>query len=113
MEKIETAAGNGAALERSRRAPIWADVPDAQWDDWRWQLSHRLNTLDELAQVIPLCDQEIEALKAKHLFRVDITPYFASLIDPHDPNDPIRMQVIPTAKELVPFESMMQDSLAE
>ena len=51
--------------------------------------------------------------KRSNLFRVDITPYFASLIDPNDPNDPIRLQVIPTAKEMVPFESMMEDSLAE
>jgi lysine 2,3-aminomutase len=100
-------------LARTPRPPIWKDVPDAQWDDWRWQLSHRLNTVDELAQVIPLRDEEIAALKANDLFRVDITPYFASLIDPNDPNDPIRLQVIPTAKEMVPFESMMEDSLAE
>jgi lysine 2,3-aminomutase len=44
---------------------------------------------------------------------VDITPYFASLIDPDDPNCPVRKQVIPTAREMVPFESMMEDSLAE
>ncbi len=100
-------------VERSSRASIWKDVPDAQWDDWKWQLSHRLNTLDELAQVISLQEEEREALKAKNLFRVDITPYFASLIDPNDPNDPIRLQVVPKAKEMVPFESMMEDSLAE
>ncbi len=100
-------------LERTPRPAIWKDVPDAQWDDWRWQLSHRLNTVDELAQVISLRDDEVAALKANNLFRVDITPYFASLIDPNDPNDPIRMQVIPTAKEMAPFESMMEDSLAE
>jgi L-lysine 2,3-aminomutase len=41
-----------ATLERSRRAPLWADVPDEQWDDWRWQLSHRLNTVDELGAVL-------------------------------------------------------------
>ena len=100
-------------LERTPRPAIWQDVPDAQWDDWRWQLSHRLNTIDELAQVIPLNDEEIEALTSNELFRVDITPYFVSLINPDDPRDPIRAQVVPTAKELVPFESMMKDSLAE
>src|SRR5512136_1618628 len=100
-------------MERTPRPAIWQDVPNEEWDDWKWQLSHRLNTIDELAQVIRLRDEEIAALKAKHLFRVDITPYFATLIDPNDPNDPVRLQVVPTAKELVPFESMMEDSLAE
>ncbi len=35
-------------LERSPRAPLWQAVPDEQWDDWRWQLSHRLNTAEEI-----------------------------------------------------------------
>jgi lysine 2,3-aminomutase len=47
------------------------------------------------------------------LFRVDITPYFISLIDPDDPNDPIRKQVVPTEIEMTPFTAMMEDSLAE
>ena len=42
----------------SRRAPIWAGVPDAQWTDWRWQLSHRLNTLEELSSIINLTPEE-------------------------------------------------------
>ena len=33
----------------SRRAPICEDVPDEKWNDWRWQLSNRVNTLEEIA----------------------------------------------------------------
>lgn len=99
-------------LRRSRRAAMWADVPDQQWEDWRWQLSHRLNTVAELSQIIDLTPAE-EAGARSALFRVDITPYFASLIDPDDPNCPIRRQVIPTAKELVAFDGMYEDSLNE
>jgi lysine 2,3-aminomutase len=55
----------------------------------------------------------MEALSAPSHFRVDITPYFASLMDPDDPNCPIRQQVIPTNHELAPFEAEMADSLAE
>jgi lysine 2,3-aminomutase len=97
----------------SKRAAIYRDVPDDQWYNWRWQLSHRLNTADEIGQVIPLSESERKALNAPNLFRVDITPYFISLIDPDDPDDPIRKQVIPTAAEMVPFTAMMEDSLAE
>jgi len=49
------------------RPAIWADVPDEQWDDWRWQLSHRLNSVEELSQVINLSDDEIDGL-SKGLF---------------------------------------------
>ncbi len=97
----------------SKRAAIYRDVPDEQWYNWRWQLSHRLNTAEEIGQVIPLTESERKALNAPNLFRVDITPYFISLIDPQDPDDPIRKQVIPTAAEMVPFTAMMEDSLAE
>ncbi len=98
---------------KSQRAPIYADIPDEKWNSWRWQLSHRLNTLEEIEKVLHLTDSEREALATQDLFRVDITPYFISLINPDDPNDPIRKQVIPTAAEMVPFTAMMEDSLAE
>jgi lysine 2,3-aminomutase len=97
----------------SRRAAVFADVPDEKWNDWRWQLSHRLNSVDEIEKVLPLTDSEKKALSTPGLFRVDITPYFISLINPADPSDPIRRQIIPTADEIQPFTGMMEDSLAE
>jgi lysine 2,3-aminomutase len=97
----------------SRRAPFYADVPDEKWNSWRWQLSNRINTPEEFDKIIPLREGEKKALSAAHLFRVEITPYFISLIDPDDPDDPVRKQVVPSEEELVPFTSMMEDSLAE
>ena len=96
-----------------RRAALWADVPDQQWNDWRWQLSRRLNTVEDFARVIRLTPEEVAGLSAPGRFRVDVTPYFASLMDPDDPNCPIRQQIIPTAHELAPFVDEMADSLAE
>jgi lysine 2,3-aminomutase len=102
-----------AAQPSTPRPSLWADVPDEQWNNWRWQLAHRLNSVDELAQFLHLTEEEIEGLTADDKFRVDITPYFASLIDPDDPNCPVRRQVIPLGRELKAFEGMMEDSLAE
>ena len=68
-------------VKPARRAPVWASVPDDKWNDWRWQLSHRLNSVEELNEVIKLTPSEIKALQTNGLFRVDITPYFASLMD--------------------------------
>ena len=97
----------------SKRAAIYKDVPDEQWNDWRWQLSHRLNSLAEIEKVLDLSESERNALSRKGLFRVDVTPYFISLMDPKDPNDPVRRQVIPTDKEITTFTGMMEDSLSE
>jgi lysine 2,3-aminomutase len=88
-------------------------VPQEKWNDWRWQLSHRLNTPEELSQVIRLTPEEEQGLRAEHRLRVDVTPYFASLIDPDDPDCPIRRQVIPTGRELQGFQAAMADSLGE
>lgn len=95
----------------SKRAPVYADVPDEKWNDWRWQLSHRLNSVEEIEKVIKLTDSEKKALQTQGLFRVDVTPYFISLIDPDDPQDPTRKQIIPVAEELNAFTSMMEDFL--
>jgi lysine 2,3-aminomutase len=97
----------------SKRAKIYADVPDEKWNDWRWQLSHRLNTVEEIEKVIPLTESERKALQTQGLFRVDVTPYFISLIDPDDPDDPTRKQIIPRSEEMQSFTAMMEDSLAE
>ena len=97
----------------SKRAAIYQDIPAEKWNDWRWQLSHRLNSIEDFEKILHLTDSERKALSTQGLFRVDITPYFASLIDPDDPGDPIRLQVIPTAGEIQPFTGMMEDSLAE
>ncbi len=97
----------------SKRAPYFADIPAENWFNWRWQLSNRINTLEEFSNVLNLTDSEKKALSSPGLFRVDITPYYISLIDPDNPDDPVRRQIVPTASELVPFTAQMEDSLAE
>ncbi len=107
-------ATNGAAVVPATTPPYpWHDVPMEKWNDWRWQLSNRLNSVEEMAKVVNLTEDEMIGLSAPGRFRVDITPYFASLMDRDDPNCPVRLQIMPTAKELVPFTSEMADSLNE
>ncbi|MEA3336988.1 MAG: lysine 2,3-aminomutase [Chloroflexota bacterium] len=101
------------AQARETRQRVWGDIPDEKWNNWRWQLSQRLNSLEELAQVLDLTEEEEEGLSSPDKFRVDVTPYFATLMDPHDPRCPVRRQVVPLGRELRAFTSMMEDSLAE
>ena len=58
----------------SKRASIYKDIPDDQWNNWRWQLSNRLNTVEEISKVLTLTEDEKKALSGPNLFRVDITP---------------------------------------
>ena len=88
----------------SRRAPLWADIPDEQWNDWRWQLEPPgQRPRGDRGRSSSSPTRSATGLSAPDKFRVDITPYFISLIDPNDPNDPIRRQVIPTGREQQAF----------
>jgi len=90
------------------------DVPDAQWLDWRWQLGHMLTTADELARVVALSADERAGLAGSaRLFRVGITPYYASLMDPAHPSCPIRMQSIPAIAEAAIRDEELRDPLGE
>ena len=86
----------------SKRAPIYQSIPDEQWNNWRWQLANRLNSVDDFEKVLKLTESERKALNTQDLFRVDVTPYYVSLIDPIDPHDPIRRQIIPRAVIIAP-----------
>jgi len=82
-------------------APRPRGVSDADWRDWGWQMRNRIRTADDLRAFFePTRDEvlAIEALAAR--FRFVITPYYASLMDPADPDCPIRRQVVPRLAEL-------------
>ncbi|MEN3007960.1 lysine 2,3-aminomutase [Pseudothermotoga sp.] len=97
-----------------KEIPLWKDVSEDEWYDWRWQLSHRIMVLEQLERVINLTDQEREGIKHSLKFlRMAITPYYASLMDPEDPNCPIRKQAVPTVRELNISEEEMVDPLHE
>jgi lysine 2,3-aminomutase len=88
------------ATRKPRREVRRADVSSAEWSDWRWQLRHRLETVEELEQFVELTADERRGMAiAPGLFRVGITPYYAELMDRAHPHCPVRMQVIPTAAE--------------
>jgi len=72
-----------------------------QWNDWPWQMRNRVFNAQQLSKWIPVSDElrsEIESCTVR--FRMAATPYFLSLIDPDDPDDPIRKQCIVSSKEL-------------
>ena len=94
--------------------PLWKDVDEEQWNDWRWQLANRITTVDGLSQVINLTDEEQEVIeKSLNTLRMAITPYYASLMDPDDPTCPIRMRAVPTIYETHISPEDMVDPLHE
>jgi len=86
---------------RSAGRGFWHDVADADWNDWHWQLKHRITTVGQLEKFMPaLTPEELAGAKlANHKLALGITPYFFNLIDSADENCPIRRQVIPRIEE--------------
>ncbi|HHS98156.1 MAG TPA: KamA family radical SAM protein, partial [Chloroflexi bacterium] len=99
---------------RKTPPPPWQDVSWAEWEDWHWQLANRITTVEELSRVIPLTDEE-KAMIEESLgtLRMAITPYYASLIDPDDPECPIRKRAVPTLREKFIAPEDMRDPLHE
>lgn len=98
----------------SRRKELFPNVTDEQWNDWKWQVKNRIETLDQLKKYIQLTPEEEDGVaKSLQTLRMAITPYYLSLINPDDPFCPIRRQAIPTAAELHQSKADLLDPLHE
>lgn len=103
----------------SRARAAWRErfFPGASprdWDDWRWQLRHRVRDLAGLTRLLRLSDAERSALgpQARGL-PLAITPYYASLLDPEDPTQPLRRTLVPTEAEFRHGPGEAADPLGE
>lgn len=99
---------------RARPAITREHVGDDDWLDWRWQLRNMLTTAEQLEWVVDLSDDERAGLAASPgLFRVGATPYYAGLMDRERPSCPIRLQAIPSAREMDFAPDELRDPLGE
>ena len=102
------------AIRNWKDIPLFKDVTEEQWNDWHWQVANRLDTVEKIKKVVNLTpEEEADIEKVMHGFRVGITPYYASLMDPDDPGCPVRMQAVPTLAETHRGEADMLDPLHE
>lgn len=94
---------------------FWSDVPDSDWNDWRWQLRNRITTVEQLQRLMPTLTPEeyAGAVLANHKLSLAITPYFFNLIDAADESCPIRWQVLPRVEETHTASWEMSDPCGE
>lgn len=86
----------------------------SEWQDWRWQLSHRLSTAQEFTQAFDLSENELAAFDGRDtLFKVQSTPYYASLASRVTEQDPIRRMILPRVEEMGAGAQQMSDPLGE
>jgi len=101
--------------ERSSRfrEQYYPDIPVSKWNSWQWQLTNSITTWEQLGRFFSLSGQEIQAALMKHRLPLRITPYYASLIDPENPLQPIRRTMIPVVQELLITPEEQADPLGE
>lgn len=93
---------------------LWKNVSVEQWNDWLWQLTNTIRTVDDLKKIIHLTPEEEEGIRQTNkTIPLNITPYYALLMDSDNPNDPIRRQAVPLSYESQRTAYDMKDPLHE
>ena len=121
FEWVDGAAQRGPAVnpiaarfKSGGRGRAWVETADGEWNDWRWQQRNRVTRMDQLEKVVSVTDEERRAFKESDaMFHMGITPYYAALMDPEDPNCPIRLQSVPKLGELYESPADLEDPLGE
>ncbi|MFH1851516.1 MAG: KamA family radical SAM protein [Candidatus Neomarinimicrobiota bacterium] len=111
QKKYRTRPASAAQIFRKKFYP---QVTAAEWDDWRWQLNKRIRDAKTIGAMVNLSAAELNYFNERndHL-PMAVTPYYASLIDPDNPADPIRRSVIPVTGELTSAPEESADPLHE
>jgi lysine 2,3-aminomutase len=87
---------------------------EENWNDWQWQLQNRITSSRQLAKIINLSDNERNSFHFQDTaLPLAITPYYASLISPDNPGQPIRRTMIPVMSELLVSAGESPDPLGE
>jgi lysine 2,3-aminomutase len=83
------------------------------WNNWYWQIRNSFTSLDQLNAFLGLSDEESSSKAYGKNLPVRITPYYASLLDPENPLQPLRRTVVPVSTELILSPGEAEDPLSE
>ncbi|SMB92351.1 glutamate 2,3-aminomutase [Thermanaeromonas toyohensis ToBE] len=101
--KAKIPSGREIAQEiaaRKEKIKKYFGASEAEWRDWRWQLRHRVTSVEVLRELIPLSKEEEEAIRAVgKVYRWAVSPYYLSLMG-DEPDCPIRRQALPSRPEI-------------
>jgi len=105
----------GSTSGRSQfRRRFFPGVSNKLWNDWHWQVSHRIRNGTQVRAMLQLSGEEDLALEgAGPKLPLGITPYYMSLISPDDSHQPLRRTVVPTLQEMVKTPGEADDPLGE
>ncbi len=90
------------------------DATPKEWNNWQWQLKNSFTSMHSLSQVLQLSENEIRPRPGfQDNLPLRITPYYASLMDPFDSNQPLRRSMVPVLDEFIISPGEASDPLSE
>lgn len=96
------------------RKKFFPTISKTKWNDWHWQISNRICSLEQLKRFIKVSPEEESIFKQiNSRLPVSITPYYMSLLSPDEPEHPLRRTVVPTIHELFKSPEEKDDPLGE
>ena len=99
---------------RAFRKRFYPEITSLEWSSWHWQYGNRITDVHTLSQFIWLSEDERSAMDHQtESLPVAITPYYASLLDEFNPNQPVRRMVVPVTNECIRTAVEADDPLDE
>ncbi len=89
-------------------------VSSKDWNNWQWQLKNSFTSMQSLSAILTLSENEILPRPGfQDSLPLRITPYYASLMNPRDPQDPLRRSMVPVLDEFLINPGEASDPLSE
>lgn len=94
-------------LERKKRILTILGGTQKDWANYKWHYRNVIQSTDVLRDFLDLTDEDVKGIeKTATQYRWQISPHYASLIDPKDRDCPIFKQSVPTIAEHLDQEQM-------
>ncbi len=103
LKTIPTGFNNWERIQATQeRFRTFFKASEDDWNSWRWQLKNRVTRPEVLKELLPMDSKELEEItKTGSEYRWAVSPYYLSLIDPDEPDDPVKLQCIPSIHEYI------------
>jgi len=85
--------------ENTERIKFDLNIGDEEWNTYSGQIKNCIDSVEKLSKVVKLPEPVIKDIG--HViknYRMRLTPYYASLIQPEKKNDPVLLQSVPTVE---------------
>jgi len=87
--------------EAQERLMNWFGISEHLWNNWEWQMKHRITEVSTLTQLIQISrQQEKDVAEVSRFYRFAISPYYLSLVCNEEKKCPIRNQAVPLIEEI-------------